>query len=70
MLSREQSNQLRKMKSLYFTHCMNDGSKFYKVDDYHYLFEYKGKKRGIYVDEETMEEFNKARYGIFIATLF
>ena len=70
MLSLEQKGQLRKMKTYYFDHCLRDGSKFYKVDDCHYLFEYNRKKRGIYVDEQTMNEFNKARYGIFIATLF
>jgi hypothetical protein len=74
MLSLEQKTQLRKMLDLYLRYSLNDKATMRKVDDTHYLFtfpsKYAEKKRGIYIDEDTMKEFNSRKEMIFLATNF
>jgi hypothetical protein len=68
-LSKEQKNQLRKLKNLYWKHCWEDGSQMTRIDD-HFLFRYKKSARCVYVDHETLIEFEKSKHMIFMATLF
>ncbi len=69
MLSLEQKGQLRKVKCLYFKCCMNEEAIMRRLGNL-YLFECKGKKNCVYVDEETDAVFQQSKYMIFKATLF
>jgi hypothetical protein len=68
MLSNEQSRQLKKLKNLYWKHCLADDSKMTRVDDI-FLFRNKKSARCVYADDETKEEFEKVKHMIFLATL-
>jgi len=74
MLNKEQRFQLRKMLDLYLRYSLNEKATMHKVDETHYLFtfpsKYAEKKRGIYIDEDTMKEFNSRKEMIFLATNF
>ena len=74
MLSLEQKTQLRKMLDLYLRYSLNEKATMHKVDDCHFLFTFPfgktEKKRGIYIDEDTMKEFNSRKEMIFLATNF
>jgi hypothetical protein len=74
VLSLEQKNQLRKMLDLYLRYSLNDKATMFRVDETHFLFtfpsKYAEKKRGIYIDLETMKEFNIRKEIIFHATNF
>ena len=73
-LNKEQFGQLRKMLDLYLRYSLNDRATMHKVDDTHYLFTFPigktEKKRGIYIDLETMKEFESRSKMIFLATNF
>ena len=73
-LNKEQVGQLRKMLDLYLRYSLNEKATMHKVDETHYLFTFPigktEKKRGIYIDEETMKEFNLRKEMIFLATNF
>jgi len=73
-LNKEQIGQLRKMLDLYLRYSLNEKATMHKVDDTHYLFTFPfgktEKKRGIYIDEETMKEFESRKEIIFLATNF
>ena len=73
-LNKEQIGQLRKMLDLYLRYSLNEKATMHKVDETHYLFTFPigktEKKRGIYIDEETMKEFNLRKEMIFLATNF
>ena len=73
-LNKEQLGQLRKMLDLYLRYSLNDRATMHRVDETHYLFTFPQgkteKKRGIYIDEETMKEFNHRKEMIFLATNF
>ena len=73
-LSLEQKNQLRKMLNLYLRYSLSEKATMFRVDDTHYLFTFPNgkteKKRGIYIDLETMKEFNLRKEIIFHATNF
>jgi hypothetical protein len=68
MLNKEQSHQLRKLKGLYWNHCLADDSKMTRVDN-HFLFRNGKSARCCYADDETKEEFEKVKHMIFLATL-
>jgi len=74
MLDSEQKNQLRKMLNLYLRYSLSEKATMHKVDDTHYLFTFPigktEKKRGIYIDLETMKEFELRKEIIFQATNF
>ena len=73
-LNKEQIGQLRKMLDLYLRYSLNDKATMHKVDETHYLFTFPSKfaekKRGIYIDAETMKEFTHRKEIIFLATNF
>ena len=73
-LNKEQIGQLRKMLDLYLRYSLNEKAIMHKVDETHYLFTFPigktEKKRGIYIDLETMKEFNIRKDMIFLATNF
>ena len=73
-LNKEQIGQLRKMLDLYLRYSLNERATMHKVDDTHYLFTFPigkiEKKRGIYIDLETMKEFDLRKEIIFRATNF
>ena len=73
-LNKEQLGQLRKMLDLYLRYSLNERASMHKVDDTHYLFTFPigktEKKRGIYIDLETMKEFELRKEIIFHATNF
>jgi hypothetical protein len=73
-LNKEQIGQLRKMLDLYLRYSLSEKASMHKVDDCHYLFEFPHgntiKKRGIYIDTETMKEFESRSKMIFLATNF
>jgi hypothetical protein len=68
MLSKEQSNQFRKLKKLYWRHCLNDGSQMTRIDE-HYLFRSGKSARCVYVDAETDAEIDKVKYLLFSCSL-
>ena len=74
VLSLEQKNQLRKMLDLYLRYSLNDRASMHRVDETHFLFTFPigkiEKKRGIYIDAETLLEFNVRKEIIFHATNF
>jgi hypothetical protein len=73
-LTKEQKFQLRKMLDLYLRYSLNDKATMFRVDETHFLFtfpsKYAEKKRSIYIDEDTMKEFNSRKEMIFLATNF
>lgn len=69
MLSKEQSHQLRKLKNLYWTHCMNDRSQMMRVDN-HYLFRDGKVAKRVSIDDDILAEFEKSQGIIFMACLF
>ena len=73
-LNKEQLGQLRKMLDLYLRYSLNDRATMHRVDECHYLFTFPQgkteKKRSIYIDAETMKEFESRSKMIFLATNF
>jgi hypothetical protein len=73
-LNKEQIGQLRKMLDLYLRYSLSEKATIHKVDDTHFLFTFPigktEKKRSIYIDAETMKEFNHRKEMIFLATNF
>jgi hypothetical protein len=68
MLSKEQVHQLRKLKNLYWKHCLTENSQMTRIDN-HFLFRNGKSAKCVYVDEETKAEFEKVKHMIFMATL-
>ena len=68
MLNKEQSHQLKKLKNLYWKHCLEDKSQMTRIDN-HFLFRNGKYAKCVYADEETVLEFEKAKHMIFMATL-
>jgi hypothetical protein len=69
MLNKKQIRQLRKLKSLYWNHCMNDKSQMMRVDN-HYLFRNGKAARCVHVDDEILAEFELSQHMIYMACLF
>jgi hypothetical protein len=69
MLSKDQSRQLKKLKNLYWTHCMNDRSQMMRVDN-HYLFRDGKTAKRVSIDDDIVAEFEKSQDIIFMACLF
>ena len=69
MLNKEQSRQLRKLKNLYWNHCMNDKSQMVRVDN-HYVFRHGKIAKCVSIDDDILAVFELSQHMIFMACIF